>query len=74
MSFNEMANKASRRAASSFFFELLLLSTKDCIRVSQEAPFENIEIRAKDKLWADQRGLSAAPASSMVGGGSQSQV
>jgi len=73
MSFNEMANKASRRAASAFFFELLLLSTKDCIRVTQEAPFENIEIRAKEKLWADQRGFSVAP-TSIGGSGSQSQV
>jgi len=72
MSFNEMANKASRRAASAFFFELLVLSTKDCIRVTQEEPFENIEIRAKDKLWADQRGLSVAPTSSLGGSGSQS--
>jgi len=72
MSFNQMANKASRRAASAFFFELLLLSTKDCIRVNQEAPFENIEIRAKDKLWADQRSSSVAPASSIGRSGSQS--
>ena len=64
--------QASRRAASAFFFELLVLSTKDCIRVTQEEPFENIEIRAKDKLWADQRGLSVAPTSSLGGSGSQS--
>lgn len=64
--------QASRRAASAFFFELLLLSTKDYIRVSQEASFENIEIRAKDKLWVDQRGLSVAPASSIGGSGNQS--
>ena len=64
--------QASRRAASAFFFELLVLSTKDCIRLTQEEPFENIEIRAKDKLWADQRGLSVAPTSSLGGSGSQS--
>jgi len=74
MSFNEMATKASRRAASAFFFELLLLSTKDFIRVTQEGPFENIEIRAKEKLWADRRGSSVAPTSSIGGSGSQSQV
>jgi len=74
MSFNEMANKASRRAASAFFFELLLLSTKDCIRVTQAAPFENIEIRAKENLWADQRGISVAPTSPIGGSGSQSQA
>ena len=66
--------QASRRAASAFFFELLLLSTKDFIRVTQEGPFENIEIRGKEKLWADQRGSSVAPTSSIGGSGSQSQV
>lgn len=66
--------QASRRAASAFFFELLLLSTKDYIGVSQEVSFENIEIRAKDKLWANQRGLSVVPASSVGRSGSQSQV
>ena len=66
--------QASRRAASAFFFELLLLSTKDFVRVTQEGPFENIEIHAKEKLWADQRGLSVAPTSSIGGSGSQSQV
>ncbi|KAH7919359.1 hypothetical protein BV22DRAFT_865033 [Leucogyrophana mollusca] len=61
MSFRKMSEKASRRAASSFFFELLVLGTRDCIKLSQAAPFENIEIRAKDKLWARQRHGSAAP-------------
>jgi len=48
------------------------LTTKDCIKVTQEEPFEDIEIRAKEKLWADQQGFSAAPPSSIVG--SQSQL
>ncbi|KAL0570511.1 sister chromatid cohesion protein 1 [Marasmius crinis-equi] len=64
LSFEKMAGKASRRAAASFFFELLVLSTRDCIQVSQAAPFENIEVRAKDKLWDQQhqhRGESVAP-------------
>ena len=43
--------KASRRAASAFFFELLVLTTRDCVNVSQEASFGNIEIRGKQKLW-----------------------
>ncbi|KAK7472631.1 sister chromatid cohesion protein 1 [Stygiomarasmius scandens] len=59
LSFEKMADKASRRAAASFFFELLVLGTRDCIKISQAAPFENIEIRAKDKLW--ERGHMAAP-------------
>ncbi|KAF9263415.1 hypothetical protein L218DRAFT_928040 [Marasmius fiardii PR-910] len=63
LSFERMAGKASRRAAASFFFELLVLSTRDCIRVSQSAPFESIEVRGKEKLWEQQhhRGASVAP-------------
>ncbi|KAI6040325.1 Rec8 like protein-domain-containing protein [Pisolithus marmoratus] len=51
MSFAKMAQKASRRAASAFFFELLVLGTRDCIQLSQSAAFENIEIQAKPRLW-----------------------
>lgn len=58
-------SQASRRAASSFFFELLVLGTRDCIKLSQAGPFENIEIRAKDRLWEHKirqgRQASAAP-------------
>ncbi|CCM05073.1 uncharacterized protein FIBRA_07279 [Fibroporia radiculosa] len=43
MSFKRMSEKASRRAASSFFFELLVLGTRDCVKLSQAGPFENIE-------------------------------
>ncbi|KIK67116.1 hypothetical protein GYMLUDRAFT_37150 [Collybiopsis luxurians FD-317 M1] len=69
LSFKKMADKASRRAAASFFFELLVLSTRDCINVTQPTPFENIEVRAKDKLWelqhhAPSRMGSVAPNSS----------
>ncbi|KAI0066081.1 hypothetical protein BV25DRAFT_1879090 [Artomyces pyxidatus] len=67
LSFKKMTTKATRRAASSFFFELLVLGTRDCVKLSQSAPFENIEVRAKDKLWDRQRHASVAPsiASSM---------
>ncbi|KAF8585979.1 hypothetical protein K439DRAFT_1387877 [Ramaria rubella] len=65
LSFASLSEKASRRAASSFFFELLVLGTRDCVKLSQAGPFENIEIRAKDKLWEHQirqgRQASAAP-------------
>jgi cohesin complex subunit SCC1 len=61
ISFRKMSEKASRRAASAFFFELLVLGTRDCVKLSQSAPFENIEIRAKDKLWERQRHGSIAP-------------
>ncbi|KAJ7725879.1 Rec8 like protein-domain-containing protein [Mycena maculata] len=63
LSFRKMADKASRRAAASFFFELLVLGTRDCVQLTQSEPFENIEIRAKDKLWERQghtRGASVA--------------
>ncbi|KAF7361944.1 RAD21 protein [Mycena venus] len=55
LSFRKMADKASRRAAASFFFELLVLGTRDCVQLTQTAPFENIEVRAKDKLWERQQ-------------------
>ncbi|OCH84666.1 hypothetical protein OBBRIDRAFT_764010 [Obba rivulosa] len=61
MSFKKMSQKASRRAAAAFFFELLVLGTRDCVKLSQAAPFENIEVRAKDKLWERQRHGSVAP-------------
>ncbi|KAL4249516.1 rad21 family protein [Abortiporus biennis] len=61
LSFTKMADKASRRAASSFFFELLFLGTRDCIKLNQPTPFENIEITAKPKLWERQRHVSVAP-------------
>ncbi|EIN11635.1 hypothetical protein PUNSTDRAFT_111715 [Punctularia strigosozonata HHB-11173 SS5] len=61
LSFEQLSHKASRRAASSFFFELLVLATRDCVKVTQDEPFANIEVRAKDKLWERQRHGSVAP-------------
>ncbi|KAI9442635.1 Rec8 like protein-domain-containing protein [Lactarius indigo] len=61
MSFNHMATKATRRAAAAFFFELLVLGTRDCVKLSQSAPFANIEVHAKNKLWERQRHGSIAP-------------
>lgn len=61
MSFNHMATKATRRAAAAFFFELLVLGTRDCVKISQSAPFANIEVHAKGKLWERQRHGSIAP-------------
>lgn len=61
ISFAQVSHKASRRAASAFFFELLVLGTRDCVKLSQGAPFENIEVRAKAKLWEHQRHGSTAP-------------
>jgi cohesin complex subunit SCC1 len=61
MRFSTMANKASRRAASAFFFELLVLGTRDCVQLAQSAPYADIEVRAKDRLWERQRHTSVAP-------------
>jgi cohesin complex subunit SCC1 len=61
MSFKYMATKATRRAAAAFFFELLVLGTRDCVQLSQPASFENIEVRSKAKLWERQRHGSIAP-------------
>ncbi|KAH9979064.1 hypothetical protein BGW80DRAFT_1165493, partial [Lactifluus volemus] len=61
MSFNHMTTKATRRAAAAFFFELLVLGTRDCVQVSQSVPFENIEVRPTMKLWKRHRHGSTAP-------------
>ncbi|EJU04289.1 hypothetical protein DACRYDRAFT_114642 [Dacryopinax primogenitus] len=51
LSFNQVSQKASRRAASSFFFELLVLGTRDCVKLQQADSFGNIEVSAKEKLF-----------------------
>lgn len=55
LSFNRISDKASRRAAASFFFELLVIGTRDCVTLAQAGSFENIEVSAKPKLWDQQR-------------------
>ncbi|WVQ97796.1 hypothetical protein IAU59_004911 [Kwoniella sp. CBS 9459] len=60
LSFDKLAEKATKRAASSFFFELLVLGTRDCVKLDQPRPYENIEIRAKDKLWPEGEGEGAS--------------
>jgi cohesin complex subunit SCC1 len=42
--------QASRRAAASFFFELLVLSSADVVKLNQPQAYGNIEVRATDKL------------------------
>ncbi|WVQ76808.1 hypothetical protein IAR50_006482 [Cryptococcus sp. DSM 104548] len=58
VSFEKLANNATKRAASAFFFEMLSLGTRDCVKLEQPAPFGDIKISAKDKLW---------PSSSQIG-------
>ncbi|GAA5896463.1 uncharacterized protein JCM6883_006913 [Sporobolomyces salmoneus] len=48
--FNKLAEKASRRAASSFFFELLVLSSADVVKIKQREAFGDISVRGTDKL------------------------
>jgi len=55
LSFTKMSHKASRCAAASFFFELLVLGTRDCLELSQSASFANIEAFAKPRLWQHQQ-------------------
>ncbi|GAA5831376.1 hypothetical protein JCM11251_004002 [Rhodosporidiobolus azoricus] len=50
LEFGKVAEKASRRAAASFFFELLVLSSADVVKVRQPSAFGDIEVRATDKL------------------------
>jgi len=52
--FTELSQKANRRTASSFFFELLVLGTKDYLNLKQTKPYSNIEISGKTKLWNQQ--------------------
>ena len=47
-----VTSQASRRAAASFFFELLVLSTRDCIAVEQTVEYGNIDITPKEKLFS----------------------
>ncbi|KAI6045908.1 Rec8 like protein-domain-containing protein [Pisolithus marmoratus] len=60
MSFARMSQKASRRAVSAFFFELLVLGMHDCIKLTQRAAFENIKIQAKPKLWEQGGSIASA--------------
>jgi cohesin complex subunit SCC1 len=51
--YNKADDKASKRAASALFFELLVLGTRDAIKLDQKTAFGDIDIRAKDKLFAE---------------------
>jgi cohesin complex subunit SCC1 len=48
-------HQASRRAAASFFFELLVLGTRDCVKLEQSGSFKDIGIQGKPKLWQMQQ-------------------
>ncbi|WFC95383.1 sister chromatid cohesion protein 1 [Malassezia brasiliensis] len=49
--FQTLAHSASRRAAAGFFFEMLVLGTKNCVRLEQEEPYGDVDIAAKPALY-----------------------
>lgn len=49
--FDQVSKSASRRAAASFFFELLVLGTKDQVRLTQQEAYGDIQVAGKPKLW-----------------------
>ncbi|PLW48372.1 hypothetical protein PCASD_02867 [Puccinia coronata f. sp. avenae] len=51
LQFKEVSKNASRRAGAAFFFELLVLGTRDCLKLNQSEPFGEIEVRSQDRLW-----------------------
>lgn len=53
LSFGSIGENASRRAAAGFFFELLVLGSRDKVRLRQEEAYGDISIGAKSSLWDD---------------------
>lgn len=51
LSYEGLSQNASRRAAAGFFFELLVLGTKDCVKLRQPEAYGDIKVRGKEKLW-----------------------
>ncbi|SJX62802.1 related to Double-strand-break repair protein rad21 [Sporisorium reilianum f. sp. reilianum] len=51
LSFHKISSNASRRAAAGFFFEMLVLGTKDCVKLQQDDAYGDIKVAAKHKLW-----------------------
>lgn len=58
LSFNGLADKASRKAAASMFFEMLILGTRDCVKLEQKKPYADVSVQAKPKLWEVCEGLN----------------
>lgn len=53
--FGKVARGASKRAASAFFFELLVLGTRDAVVLEQEKAFGPISVSGKEGLWSAYR-------------------
>lgn len=58
LSFDRLANRASRKAASSMIYESLILATRGCIKLQQAEPYGDIEISSKPKLFEVCQGLN----------------
>ncbi|EPQ30467.1 uncharacterized protein PFL1_01993 [Pseudozyma flocculosa PF-1] len=56
LSFAKVSQNASRRAAAGFFFEMLVLGTKDCVKLQQHEEYGDIKVLAKPKLWQTAAG------------------
>ncbi|PWN25076.1 hypothetical protein BDZ90DRAFT_228478 [Jaminaea rosea] len=52
LSVDEVSKNASRRAAAGFFFELLVLGTKDQVVLEQDEAYGDVRVRGKEGLWA----------------------
>lgn len=50
--FDKLAKGASKRSATAFFFELLVLGTRDVVKLKQDGAFGPIEVSGKQKLFA----------------------
>ncbi|KAL4399037.1 mitotic cohesin complex protein [Malassezia pachydermatis] len=50
VSFQAVSQHATRRAAAGFFFEMLVLGTRDCVRLSQPQPYGDIHVEATPSL------------------------
>jgi cohesin complex subunit SCC1 len=46
-------HQSNRKAAAGFFFELLVLGTKDAVKLTQATPYGDIQVRAKERLFDD---------------------
>ncbi|CAH7674487.1 Rec8 like protein-domain-containing protein [Phakopsora pachyrhizi] len=57
--FKDVSQKATRKASSNFFFELLVLATRDCLKVEQTESYGEISVKGRSRLWEviDQEGL-----------------
>ncbi|SCZ90882.1 BZ3500_MvSof-1268-A1-R1_Chr1-3g02345 [Microbotryum saponariae] len=51
LEFSHVAQQVTKKAAASFFFELLVLSTRDCVKIEQPKSFGEIKVQAREKLW-----------------------